>query len=136
MKKGLICILVLVLTLSIVGCSSNKLADIYSEDEVIARAKEVVDVINSLDYDAMNAQLRDDLQDQLTAEQLKEVWATQLEEAGAFEKYENTVTMSQKSESTGEDYAVAILTGKYENSSLTFTIVMDKDMEIVGMYIK
>lgn len=136
MKKGLVCILALALTLSFVACSSNKLADNYSEEDVFARAKEVVDVINSLDYDAMNAQLRDDLQDQLTAEQLEEVWATQLEEAGAFEKYENTVTMSQKSKSTGEDYAAAILTGKYENSTLTFTIVMDKDMEIVGMYIK
>lgn len=136
MKKALMCILVLVLALSFVGCSSNKLAEIYSEDDVIARAKEVVDVINSLDYDVMNAQLREDLQDQLTAEQLQEVWSDQLTEAGAFEEYESTVTMGQKSKSTGEDYATAILTGKYENSSLTFTIVMDQDMEIVGMYIK
>jgi uncharacterized lipoprotein YmbA len=136
MKKGLMGIVVLIFALVLVGCSSNALADIYSEDDVIAKAKEVVDVINTLDYDAVNAQLRDDLQDQLTAEQLEEVWSAQLSEAGAFEEYTNTTVIGQKSKSTGEDYATAILTGKYENASLTFTIVIDKDMEIVGMYLK
>ncbi len=136
MKKILMISLALVFALSLVGCTSIKLADIYSEDEVIARAKEVVEVINTRNYDAMNALLRADLQDELTTEQLEEAWEPILTDAGAFQEYHNTAAIGQKSQSTGEDYAVALLTCQYENASLTFTIVMDIDMEIVGMYIK
>lgn len=131
--SGLLAILML-MTLS--ACSSSKLADIYSADEVITRAKKVVEVINTLDYDAMNAELREDLRSALTAEQLKTAWDTKLAGAGSFTEYTTTATAGQKSKSTGEDYAIAILVCKYEKASLTFTISMDKDMQIVGLYMK
>jgi histidyl-tRNA synthetase len=118
------------------GCSSNKLADIYSEDEVIERAKQVVEVINTLDYIAMTDELRQDLRDQLTADQLKEAWDSKLQKAGKFKEYKATAALGQKSKSTGEDYAVAVITCKYENSNLTFTIVLDKNLDVVGMYMK
>jgi hypothetical protein len=126
----------LVFILSLAGCASVKLADIYSEDEVITRAQECISVINTHDYDAMNEQLREDLRDQLTSVQLEEAWSPILTEAGDFQEYTTTAVIGQKDQSTGEDYATAILACQYENTSLTFTIIIDKDMEVVGMYIK
>ncbi len=137
MKKFAIIPIVFVLIVTLTACGSpKKLAETYNEDEVIARAKEVVDVINTLDYDAINAQLRKDLQDKLTAEQIKKGFNDKLEKAGSFKEYKNIVTLGQKSKSTGEDYAVVILICTYENSTLTYTITMDASLEIVGMYQK
>lgn len=136
MKKITIILLVLTLVIALTACSSAELADIYNEEDVIAKAKQTVEVINSLDYDAINKELREDLQDQLDAATLKNSWDEKLTEAGTFKEYKSAVTIGQKSKSTGEDYATAILTCDYENSTLMFTIVLDEDLEVVGMYLK
>ncbi len=129
-------VLMAIVMLALSGCASNKLADIYSEEEVVAKAKEVVDVINTSDYEAINDVLREDLKTQLTAEQIEEAWAGQLTEAGKFEEYTTVATAGQKSQSTEEDFAVAVLVCKYENAKLTYTVVLDKDLEVVGLYMK
>lgn len=136
MKKIKMMLLVLALVTALTACSSAELADIYNEDDVIAEAKGTVEVINTLDYDAVNKELREDLQDQLDATTLKSSWDEKLTEAGTFKEYKSATAIGQKSKSTGEDYATAILTCEYENSTLMFTIVLDADLEVVGMYLK
>ena len=136
MKKVLLSALALVLILSLAACSSSKLADGFKEDEVLAKAKNVVETINTLDYDAVVAFVRSDLQSQLTAETLESAWDAQLRDAGAFKEFKSTSAYGQKSKSTGEDYAVCILVCSYENATRTFTISMDKDLAIVGLYMK
>lgn len=51
-------------------------------------------------------------------------------------EFKSAAAASQESKSTGENYAVAVLVCKYENASLTYTIFMDVDLNIVGMYMK
>ena len=136
MKKVCSLLFAAVMVISLAACASAKLSEDYSEDKVIARAEEIVTVINKLDYSATCDELRDDLKSQLTAEQLKTAWDTSLTNAGAFEKYTTETAYGQKDKTTGEDYAVAVLVCKYKNASLTFTISMDKNMDIVGMYMK
>jgi hypothetical protein len=113
-----------------------KLADSYDENAVISRAKEVVEVINTHDYDAIQAELRDDLEDDLTSDQLKAAWDKTLTDAGDFKDYKSITTVGQKSKSTGEDYAQVVLVCNYENATLIYTIIMDANLEIVGMYLK
>ncbi|PKM72115.1 MAG: hypothetical protein CVU91_10290 [Firmicutes bacterium HGW-Firmicutes-16] len=136
MKKLLLPILVVILILSLAACSSNKLADIYKEDEVIAKAKNVVETINTQDYDAVVAFVREDLQSQLTADSLESVWKPMLDESGVFKDYKTVVAYGQKSKSTSEEYAVCVLVCTYENATRTFTISLDKDLAVVGMYMK
>ena len=136
MKKLSAIILVLTLIISLAACSSNKLADIYNEDEVISRAKKTVEVINTLDYDAMVSEMRDDLESKITAEQLETAWGPMLDKAGKFVEYKTAVAYGQKDKATSEDYAVVVLVCKYENANLTYTLSMDKDLNIVGMYMK
>ncbi len=130
-------IFVILLTfMMLAACTSTKLADIYDEDSVINRAKEIVELINTYDFDTVNAQLRDDLQDQLTSAQLKEALEGKLANAGAFIEYQSSTAVGQKSKSTGEDYATVVLVGKYENSTIVYTITMDSNLDIVGLYAK
>ena len=136
MKRIMTALIAFSLLLSFAACSSSKLADIYSQDEVIARAKDFVDTINTLDYDAVVSGIREDLQSQVTSESLKSAWGPLLDEAGAFEEYKTVVAYGQKDKTTDEDYAVCVLVCTYENASRTFTISMDKNLEIVGLYMK
>ena len=136
MKKAMILTLVLAMAVLLAACGGAKLAEIYDEDQVTARAKEAVDVINTLDYEAMTALMREDLRDQLTAEALQEAWDPLLSESGAFEEYKSVTVVGQKSQSTGEDYAVAVVVCRYENATRTFTLSMDENLDLVGMYMK
>ena len=61
MKKFLAYVSVLIIVLSLTACTSSKLADTFTEDTVISRAKKTVEVINTLDYDAMVSEMREDL---------------------------------------------------------------------------
>lgn len=136
MKLNRILIFVLLFSVILSGCASKKLAGTYDENIVIERGQEIVALINSQDFDLVNAELRDDLEDQLTVNQLKEAMGQKLIDAGSFLEYQSTSTLGQKSKSTGEDYATVVLVGKYENSTLIFTITMDSNMDLVGLYLK
>jgi hypothetical protein len=136
MKLIRILFILLVFSITLSACNSVKLADIYDENIVIERAKEVVEMINSQDYDKVNAEIRDDLQDQLTSNKLNDAIGAKLVEAGAFIEYPSITTLGQKSKTSGEDYATVVLVGKYEKSTIVFTITMDSNLDIVGLYVK
>jgi len=136
MKKAMILIVVLALTWLLAACGGAKLADVYDEDEVTARAKDVVGMINDRDYEAVTGEVREDVRDQLTPDILSDAWDATLDKSGAFEDYKSVTVIGQKNRDNGEDYAVAVLVGKYENASRTFTIMMDENLDIVGLYMK
>lgn len=136
MKKILALMLSIALILSMTACSSNKLADSFDKDKVIARAEELVGTVNTFDYSTVVSQLRQDLQAKLTADQLETSWGTQLKAAGNFVGYSSENVYGTKDKSTGEDYAVTVLSCKYENATLTYTISMNDKFEIVGLYMK
>lgn len=125
----------LVLAALLTGCAASaKLAEGFDKDAVTDRAKEVVEVINTLDYEAVVALLREDLQSQVTAEKLKEGWDGKLSTLGAFTDYSNITVVGQKSGET--DYAVAVVAAKYEKGSAIYTLSFDIDMELAGLYMK
>jgi Protein of unknown function (DUF3887) len=136
MKLIRILFILLVFSITLSACTSVKLADIYDENIVTERAKEVVEMINSQDYEKVNAEIRDDLQDRLTSNQLKDAIGAKLVEAGAFIEYQSITTLGQKSKTSGEDYATVVLVGKYEKSTVVYTITMDSNLDIVGLYVK
>lgn len=136
MKLIRILFILLVFSITLAACNSVKLADIYDENIVTERAKEVVEMLNSQDYDKVNAEIRADLQDQLTSSKLMDVIGPKLDEAGAFIEYPSITTLGQKSKTSGEDYATVVLVGKYEKSTVVFTITMDSNLDIVGLYVK
>jgi len=136
MKLIRILFILLIFSITLPACNPVKLADIYDENIVIERAKEVVEMINSQDYDKVNAEIRDDLQDQLTSNKINDAIGSKLVEAGAFVEYPSITTLGQKSKTSGEDYATVVLVGNYEKSTIVFTITMDSNLDIVGFYVK
>ena len=138
MKKShiaaLLCAALFIFVLS--ACGGYKLAEDFDEKQVTQRAEAAVALANGGDYDALVSSFRTDLQKQLTADQFKSAWAAQLKDAGAFKRYKSTAVYGTKDKSTDEDYAVAVIVAEYENGTHTFTVSVDKDLTLVGMYMK
>jgi hypothetical protein len=136
MKQIRILFILLFFLTTLSACTSTKLADTYDENVVIDRAKEIVEMVNAQDFDAVNAEIRNDLQDQLTSDKLQEALGAKLAEAGAFVQYQSTTTLGQKSKTSGEDYATVVLVGEYKKSVIVYSITMDANLDIVGFFIK
>jgi hypothetical protein len=137
MKKLIIVSLIIALATAMLGgCSSTKLSDAFNKDTVETTAKKVVDNLNAGSYDSVCTMFRDDLKTQLTADALKSAVDKTYGKAGAFVKYKNVSIIGQKESGTKNDAAVAVVIAKYEKKNVIFTISFDKDMKLIGLYMK
>ena len=135
-KTVLSVVMVLALSVGMMACAGGKLPEGFDKDEVGSSAEEIVGLATTGDYDSIINALRDDLKSSVTADQLKEGWASIYEKAGAFDSITKTVFSSTKDKTTGEEYAVAQVMAKHENANLVYTLSFDKNMALVGLYLK
>ena len=135
-KTALSVVMVLALSVGMIACAGGKLPEGFDKDEVGSAAEEIVGLATTGDYHSIINALRDDLKSSITADQLKEGWAATYEKAGAFDSITKTVFSSTKDKTTGEDYVVVQLMAKHENANLIYTLSFDKDLALVGLYLK
>lgn len=136
MKKIISIMMIAILAVGLFGCAASKLPDGFNEDDVGTAAQEIVGLATEGDYDSIVAALRDDLKGAVTADQLKEGWATIYEKAGAFEEVTKIVFSGTSDKTTGEEYAVAQVIVKHADANLLYTLSFDKDLALVGLYLK
>lgn len=136
MKKYLRVLIVILVMSLLFGCSGNKLSDKFDEQEVLDKGKEVVDVINTRQYEDVIALLREDLRSQITADQLVTAWDDQIVAAGEFDKIRNTAIESQEDSVTKEEYVTVILEAIYAEDTLIYTLSFDEDLMMIGLYMK
>ncbi len=129
-------LIALVLCLGLAGCAAQKLPEGFDADEVGTAAEEIVGLATSGDYDSIVASMRDDLKGAITADQLKEGWASIYEKAGAFDSITKIAMGGTSDQTTGEEYAVVQVLVKNENASLVYTISFDQNLALVGLYLK
>ncbi len=118
------------------GCSSGKLSDAFDKETVEKSAKQVIEYMNNAEYDKVSQMFQENLQEQLSADVLKDAVEKTYSNAGVFKEYKNIAVLGQKLKATKEDSAVAVVVAKYENQSVTFTISFNTDMELIGLYMK
>lgn len=128
--------IVVMLGLLMVGCGAAPLPDGFNADEVTARAEEIVGYASEGDYDTIIDNLREDLKDAVTAEQLSEGWAPTYERVGAFESIKKVVLSGTTDSTTSEEYAVAQVLCVHEDGNVLYTLSFDADLQLVGLYLK
>ena len=130
LKRFMAIILVAVITLTFAACGTFK----YDKDAAVKKAESVADVANTKDYQAVYDLLPKSMQAGTSADKLKSDWDPMLAPAGAFKEYKScdTASMTQN----GVKYIVTIVTCKFENSTLIYTISFTTDMEIAGLFLK
>lgn len=134
MKKIMILIAGIILIGMFGACNSTKLAASFDKETVEASAKQVIEYLNSGDYDSVNAMLREDCKKILTNDILSDAVDQVYGKAGSFAEYTKINIIGQKDKNV--DYAVAIVKAKYEKKNVIFTISFDQNLEVVGIYMK
>ncbi|MEZ4510124.1 MAG: DUF3887 domain-containing protein, partial [Eubacteriales bacterium] len=136
MKTIVSVLLTTLLLTGLFGCAANTLPAGFDEEELGTSAEEIVGLATMGDYDSVINALRDDLKESITADQLREGWAATYEKAGAFVSVTKTAFSGTKDKTTGEEYAVVQVLVKHEDANLLYTLSFDKDLALVGLYLK
>ena len=135
-KKMIAALLALAFCLSLTACAGKPLPEGFDAEEVGTQAEEIVGLATMGDFDSIISYLRNDLKDEITAEQLREGWAATYEKAGAFDSITKIALSGTADQTTGEEYAVAQVLVKHEKANLVYTLSFDADLALVGLYLK
>jgi len=136
MKKFRFLALALALALAaLAGCSSGSLPEGFVKEDVQREAEDVVTLLSAGEYDTVEALFSSDMKAALDAAALEKALGPQLEKLGAFDSVTSEAVAGGKNDQVG-DYAVAVLVCKYENGSATYTISIDADGLVCGLYMK
>lgn len=129
MKKIYKMLLMLLCFVILSGCGASKLSDNYSEDAIKTSAEEVISNLDSGKYEEIETTMSDELKKAITADKLEEVWAG-FKKLGKYDSISKIVFQEKN------DYAIAVVIGKFENGKVQFTLSYNKDMKLVGFFLK
>ena len=135
-RRIVVALLALALSLGLFACAGKPLPEGFVQEDVGTSAEEIVGLATMGDYDSIVASLREDLKASVTADSLKESWGPIFEKAGAFESVTKTVFSGTEDKSTKEEYAVVQVQVKHADAKLLYTLSFDKDLALVGLYLK
>lgn len=126
MKKGLILILLFLMSTFMTSCSSKTEAPEAATE--IKAAQDLVSLLQNQDFDNAEKMFDEGMKKALPSKKLSEVWGTIIKDNGSFEKQ-----MNARAEKAGE-YIVVIITGKFEKASLDIKVTVNSKQEIAGLF--
>ena len=109
-------------------------SEIFSSEVVEAEMKNVIELLNKEDYDALHEISNDTMKEFLTPEVWGDAKVQFSENWGALEKL-GTIYLSE-AEQNGLPMAAGQVKATYENVKVTYTIVFNEEMQLAGLYIK
>ena len=137
MKKiGSVVITLVLAMVMITGCGAKALSEDFNDEEVKKAAKNAITTLDSGDYETFSNELVSEImKEDLTADVLKNAVNQVMPDRGAFVEFSSEATFG-KTDKNEEDYAVVVVVAKYESQKVTYTISLDKDLKIIGFYLK
>lgn len=135
MKKLISVVLVLTMLFVMSSCAP-KIPDGYDESELTSRAQTVVQLVNTGDYESVISMLREDMQDEVTVDDLSMAYDDPVAEAGAFLNFKKADFSVTNDQTTGETYCVVEMKCEYENEKYTFNVTFNRAMDVVGLFMK
>ncbi|WP_373898689.1 DUF3887 domain-containing protein [Haloimpatiens sp. FM7315] len=111
------------------GCGAKKLSASYSEDKLKTASEEIIKDLNDEKYEEVTDKLSKDIKDKLPASKLEEVW-DKYKEMGDYQSI-SKIAFQEK-----DNYAVVVAVAKFKEGKVIFTLSYNKDMELVGIFIK
>lgn len=117
------------------GCGAAPLAASFDEAKVKDGAKASITALDEKKFEEFSALVSESIKSSLSAEVMKKAIDQVMPNAGKFKEY-TSQTVAGTKDKDGNDCAVAVMTAKYENQKVTYTITFDKEMKIVGFYLK
>ena len=115
------------------ACSAPALSVDFNENEVKLLSQDVVSLLNAQDSKGLRAIFTEQMNTAITDDVFVQIYAA-IEGGGKFEAIEDITVVGSTDKSTGEEFATAVVTAKYENQTFTFTITFNKQMQLAGLH--
>lgn len=122
-----------VLTMS--SCFGRSLPDGFEADKVREQAENAVQLLSDGQYDEVVEMFSPELRAELNAEELESALGGQLEALGAYTGVKSVSMGGAEAGNIGE-YVVAVMACTYENGSAIFTISVNSDYQLCGLYMR
>ena len=119
--------------LLLTACSAPALSADFNEEEVKLLAQDVVSLLNAQDSEGLRSVFTEQMNTAITDDVFVQIYAA-IEGGGKFEAIDNITVVGSSDKSTGEEFATAVVTAKYENQTFTYTITFNKQMQLAGLY--
>lgn len=107
---------------------------IFDQEQVEEMSRQVVDYINSEDYEGLKEMAVADMADIMNKERMDEAKARVSEDWGAFEKIDSITTTEVTQR--GVTAAVAYVAASYKNVDIRYTFAFDEDMKLASLGIQ
>lgn len=135
MKKRFIILPAMALLLGIcVSCSGDEVPAGFDEGQVTEASKTFIESLNENDFEKCYQQFNDTMKNSMSQQKLENTFKPIFEGLGGFIEFK-AESLSQ-SKALGVDYAVCTVKCVYDNGEATYTISLDKDLKVGGLYIK
>jgi len=119
--------------LLLTACSAPALSADFNEEDVKRLAQDVVSLLNAQDSEGLRFLFTEQMNTAITGDVFVQIYAA-IEGGGKFDSIENITVIGSTDKSTGEEFATAVVTAKYENQTFTYTISFNKQMQLAGLY--
>lgn len=109
-------------------------SSIFDQEEIEALSEQVVDYINTEDYEGLKAMSVDEMADVMNEERMDEAKARVSEDWGAFQAIDSITTTEVNQR--GTTAAVAYVAASYENVDICYTFAFDENMKLASFGIQ
>lgn len=107
---------------------------VFQASQVEEQAKYIISLVDSDNYQTLNACMSGDMQTTLSQTALNQAKAKISEDFGEFKMYDS-IDMSEMTQN-GKIYAFAQVGVVYENVRVIYSLTFDTDMKLEGIYMK
>ncbi len=136
-KKAIIIVGVILMVLGLCACSgTGELSDAFDEATVRSAAETLIGYVNEDDAEGFcSVPMSAAMAENMTVESTRQIFDQYLSDKGTFVEYSNIIIVDAYDKTIG-DCAVAIVSAKYENMNVQYTISYDVNMNLVGFFFK
>jgi hypothetical protein len=131
LKKFITVVLAAILTLTMAACAAKSASE-SEEETAIKRAKEIVDIVNTRDYEAIYNTFPEDTKKLTTVEGIKAAFQPTLDTLGAFVRYKSTEFLDF--EKDGTRILDVYVETEYDNVTHIYEVSFDTDLNLIGFH--
>jgi len=134
MKKILVMIMIAMMAFGIVACGSEPLSSDFDEEKLTARVDEIIQTINDNDKEKLIGFCGEEVKKVLTDQIVEQIF-TDINGYGEFDKI-NKINFAENKTEEDQRYVTAVVQTIYKDKKCIYTISLDLDMEMVGLFYK
>ena len=120
--------------LLLICAGENRLPEGFDKNAVYKTARNFILSLNKKEYSRCYSLFNEKMQTAMDREKLQSTLDSVLESLGGFVRFKGISAAPKKI--LGQDYAVCTVKCVYENGNATYTLSLDSNLHIGGLYIK